>query len=213
MFFELTDLLACPRCPPTHGLVLLVQEVEERRVLSGRLGCPRCRTDFPVSEGVADLRLHPRAERSGAEPLRDEDLAMKIAALSGLTEGREYLMIGERLAHAAGAVAEMLPGIEVIALASAPADWKDPHGVSRVLSDVAFPLAEFGLSAAVIAPGGNRGLVKAAARRVRAEGRLVLLDATDADIEEAESCGLTITARQGTTAVAERKGASSPARP
>jgi hypothetical protein len=47
--------------------------------------------------------------------------------------------------------------------------------------------------------------VAAAARRVAAGGRLVLFDATDADLEEARAGGLEVIAAQGGTVVAERR--------
>ena len=38
MHILLTDLLFCPRCGPQHGLILLANRLEERRVLDGWLG-------------------------------------------------------------------------------------------------------------------------------------------------------------------------------
>ncbi|HWK89996.1 MAG TPA: Trm112 family protein, partial [Longimicrobium sp.] len=57
MHILLTDLLTCPRCGPEHGLVLLADRIEERRVVRGRLGCPNCRETYPVAGTVADLRV------------------------------------------------------------------------------------------------------------------------------------------------------------
>lgn len=206
MFFEVVELLACPHCGPAHGLVLLVEEMGERRVHSGQLGCPNCKRDYPVSEGVADLRIGAPAESTKASgPLQEEGLAVKIVALSGLTEGRGYVLIDERLAHAGAEVADVLPGLEVITVRAAPDESTERDGVSRLLSDVAFPVTEYRLRAVAIAPGGDRDRVAAAARRVAPGGRLVLFDARSDDIEEAERSGLAIVAREGSTAVAERK--------
>ena len=209
MFFELTDLLTCPRCGPTHGLVLLVQEVENRRVRSGWLGCPNCRHDYPVTDGVADLRLNPNA--APEFPARfieqddDDELALKVLALLGLKEQRAFVLVDERIAHVAPALSALAPELEVIAVSSAPVDREDADGVSRVLSDRPFPLVEFRLPGVAIAPGGNPGLVAAAARRVATGGRLVLFDAKVEDVEEARRSGLTVLAVESGTAVAERK--------
>ena len=51
MHILLTDALTCPRCGPEHGLILLADAIEERRVVSGKLGCPNCRTTFPIAGG------------------------------------------------------------------------------------------------------------------------------------------------------------------
>lgn len=210
MFFELTDLLTCPRCGPTHGLVLLAQEVEDRRVKSGWLGCPNCRHDYPVTDGTADLRLDPEAAREPRGPVEDRELAVKVLALSGMSDERGYLVVGEGIAHAAAAVAELAPELEVVVLVGAPGDATEERGVSRVLTDVPYPLAEYSLRAAVIAPGGDPELVTAAARRIAAGGRLVLFDASDVDVEAARRSGLSIVASETGTAVAERKRESLP---
>lgn len=67
----LVDHLACPRCGPSFGLVLLAKDVRDpgaddprargRVVRRGELGCPNCREAYPVEEGCADLRPPPRA--------------------------------------------------------------------------------------------------------------------------------------------------------
>ncbi len=205
MFFELTDLLTCPRCGPGFGLVLLVHEVEERRVKRGWLGCPNCRNNFPVENGIADLRCQPEVSGAPRPAYEDEELALKIVALSGLADGRDYLLLDERLAHAAPAVVEMAPELEVIVVRTKPDDCAEQYGISRVLSDTPFPLVEHRLRGVAIAPGGNRELVAAAARHVSTGGRLVMFDATDVDLEEVERAGLAVITAEAGTAVAERK--------
>ena len=64
----LTDLLACPRCDPPFGLVLLSEDTRDRRVYAGLLGCPNCRQEWRVSGGLADFRVHPDGDDSGACP-------------------------------------------------------------------------------------------------------------------------------------------------
>lgn len=205
MFYELIDLLTCPRCGPAHGLILLVQEVEDRRVQRGWLGCPDCRTDYPVTDGVADLRLHQQSAPQPRPPLEDDELALQIVALSGLADERGYLLLDERLAHTAHAVAELAPALEVISVSPAADGSGGGPGVSRVLSELRFPLVEYRLPAVAIAPGGDRELVAAAARRVAPGGRLLLFDIGDEDLEQVEASGLVILAAEGRTAVAERE--------
>jgi len=203
--FELTDLLTCPHCGPAFGLVLLVEQVEARRVIAGWLGCPNCRHDFPVTNGVADLRREPEVPGAPSPAFDDEELALKIVALSGMAQERDYLLLDERLAHAAAAVAELAPELELIVLRTTPDDSDEQHGISRVLSDARFPLVESRLRGAAIAPAGDRELVAAAARHLSRGGRLVLFDATDVDLDQVQLSGLTVLAREGGTAVAERK--------
>jgi uncharacterized protein YbaR (Trm112 family) len=210
VFFELTDLLTCPRCGPAHGLVLLVEEVEERRVSSGWLGCPNCRNDYPVVDFVADLRVESEAEDTSRPAFVDDELPLKIMALSGLAEGRGYLLLGERLAHAASAIADIAPEIEVIAIAGSTGDLAGRSGVNAVICDAGFPLAERQVGCVAIAPAGDAELVADAARRVSAEGRLLLFDATEDDIEEAKRSGFSVLAAENNTAVAKRMTGSLP---
>jgi uncharacterized protein YbaR (Trm112 family) len=209
VFFELTDLLTCPRCGPNHGLVLLVKDVEDRRVMSGWLGCPNCRHDYPVEAGVADLRLGSQASPV-VQPHDDAELALKIVALSGMAEERGYLMVGDRLAHVATGIVELAHQLEVVTVREAPDNSTEQTGISRVLSDIRFPLVEYRLRAVAIAPGGDEELVTAAARRVAAGGRLLLFDANESDLDQAGRSGLEIIADQDGTAVAERKPGSLP---
>ena len=188
---------------------MLAQEVEDRRVRSGWLGCPNCRHDYPVTGGVADLRLEPAASSESRaryiETDDDDELALKVLALLCLNEQRGFVLVAERIAYAATAVSELAPELEVIAVSSTPGDLDDARGVSRVLAEQPFPLVEFKLPGVAIAPGGNPQLVAAAARRVATAGRLALFDATAEDIEEAKRSGLVILAVESGTAVAERK--------
>lgn len=208
----MTDLLTCPRCGPSRGLILLVQEVEERRVRSGWLGCPSCRHDYPVRDGIADLRLESEeGPVATPQPLTESELALKILALTGLAEERTYLLLDERLAHVAAEIAEMAPDLEVITVrASAGEAETERHGISRVLAGEPFPLAEYRLRGVAVAPGGDAALVRAAARRLLVGGRLALFDATAEDLREVERSGLRIAAAEGRTAVAERSSGSLP---
>jgi uncharacterized protein YbaR (Trm112 family) len=191
-------------------LVLLVREAEDRRVRSGWLGCPNCRRDYPVVEGVADLRLEPEARRATRPPVEIDDLAVRIFALSGLAGQPGLLLLGDRLAHVAAAIAALAPELEIVAVAETTDGLVGRAGVSGVACDVGLPLAEQSMRCVAVAPGGEVQVVAAAARRVGAGGRLLMFDATAEDIAEAKRSGFTVLAVEGATAVAERKSGSLP---
>ena len=203
MLFELTEVLTCPRCGPRHGLILLVQASEGRRVRRGWLGCANCGTDFPVRRGVADLRLEPETWQP-AEPFLGDDLAVKIAALSGLTEGPGYLLLDEPLRDLAGDVADLIPGVEVLALGLGD-DEEERPGVSRILCDRGIPVADYRLRAAAGTPGEDRLRLQTLARTVMPRGRLVALDLGGRGVEALERFGLELLGHEGRTVVAERK--------
>src|SRR5690242_16884227 len=86
MHILLTDLLTCPRCGPEFGLIVLADEMVDRRVVEGSLGCANCRNRYPVHGGVADLRLAPNEEGGPALEEGGEERAYRLAALSGVAD-------------------------------------------------------------------------------------------------------------------------------
>jgi uncharacterized protein YbaR (Trm112 family) len=55
MFIELTDILRCPEPHDEAYLVLIPDEMAERSVRTGRLGCPVCHREYLIHQGVADF--------------------------------------------------------------------------------------------------------------------------------------------------------------
>lgn len=52
MLLDLSEVFVCPLCRPVQGLVVLVDEIRDRRVVRGHLGCPECEARFPVEDGA-----------------------------------------------------------------------------------------------------------------------------------------------------------------
>lgn len=71
MHLLVTDRLSCPRCGPTFGLILLADDLRDRRVLEGALGCANCRERYPVRGGFGDLRPPPRVALEEAAESRE----------------------------------------------------------------------------------------------------------------------------------------------
>lgn len=187
-----------------------MKEVDDRRVKSGWLGCPNCRRDFPVTDGIADLRVEPEARRAMRPAVEEDELAVKVLALSGLAGERGPLLLGDGLEHVAGDIVDLAPELEVIVVTRTPERLAVRPGVSGVACDIGIPVAEAKLPCVAIAPGGAGDLVAAAARRVGGGGRLLLFDATAGDVAEVERSGFRVIAAEGTTAVAERESGSLP---
>ncbi len=47
---RLAELLACPEC--SGPLRLDIQQSDKEEILAGLLGCPKCRCDFPIRDGI-----------------------------------------------------------------------------------------------------------------------------------------------------------------
>jgi uncharacterized protein len=51
---KLLDILACPVCK-YHPLQLEAAVEDARDIVKGKLTCPRCRIDYPITDGIPDL--------------------------------------------------------------------------------------------------------------------------------------------------------------
>src|SRR5512133_2993550 len=98
MHILLTDLSTCPRCGPEYGLILLVEDIEDRRVVRGSLGCPNCRERYAITDGVGDFRLGE--EVALGAPVAAEAV-VRLVALAGVTSPPGHLLlVGPAAAHA-----------------------------------------------------------------------------------------------------------------
>lgn len=201
MHILLTDILTCPRCGPEFGLILLSDRVEDRRVLSGVLGCSNCREKYTIRDGVVDFGAAPTPYPSA---LADASPIERITALLGVTQGPAFVMLAGPAAADAAAVAALLADVEVVTL-GAPAGAKDSAGVNRLLaSGPRLPLASMKVSGVALTGAAADALLEEGARAVSVLGRLVLEPAPADAAERLRKAGLRIAAQQDATLVAVR---------
>ena len=128
MFLELAEVLDCPDCRASAGLVAFVDRAETRRVIEGRLGCPLCEIEVPIRLGTMRFDLSGAARRASpaeppdplppAAPPSDpaDDAALRIAALLGVTDrAGAVVLLGPALAAHAARLARMGDRLEVLA--------------------------------------------------------------------------------------------------
>lgn len=200
MHLLLTDHLTCPRCGPQAGLILLAERVEARRVYAGALGCPSCRQNYPVRDGVPDLKVDDTSEVNGDVAIEAE----KLAALLGVTEGPAILLLLGRFEQMADNVADMLAEVEVIVAHDAMIAGVERAGVSRLRTGAAVPLRDRGMRGVAVANGGNASLVREGARVCGIAARLVVLGPSDEVRGWLPENGMRIMADQGQILVAVR---------
>jgi len=214
MHILLTDVLCCPRCGPEHGLIVLADRLEERRIREGRLGCANCRGSYPVRGGAADLRTQGQAspgspataahdpDAGEAGSGSDPDAALRLAALLDLAGGATMaLLAGAHAAHA-GALAALLPDVETIAL-DPPSPY--PQGVSVLLCDGdRLPLRSLSLRAVALGEGAAAG--PAEGLRVLAVGGRLVVEGPDPEtLALLEGSGARILLHEQRIAVASRE--------
>ncbi|NLG61662.1 MAG: Trm112 family protein [Candidatus Cloacimonetes bacterium] len=200
MYLLLTDILTCPRCGPEFGLILLADRIEERRVLSGRLGCANCREQYAVEDGFGVL-----GSGWSSEPRQpDDEAVVRMAALLGITEGPGFvLLVGDAAVHAE-ALAGLVPNLEVIAASDTAAAWQERAGVSRIGIGRNLPFPARSLRGVVLTGDAASELLEQSARSLAPMARLVLEDAPEDAAQRLETEGLRILAQQGDTVVAVR---------
>ena len=208
MHILLTDVLRCPRCGPRFGLILLADLVEERRVVSGRLGCPNCREAYPVAGGEPDLRVPGGEPLPAAEPLPADlrEAAVRTAALLGLAEARGSVLLVGAGAELAEELASLLPEVEVVAGAGAPVGGAAPTAVNRVAGSRPLPFADASFRGVALFGASAAGLAEEGARVLAAPGRLLVEGAPAGTAALLAGVGLRVLLEQESIVVGERGG-------
>ncbi len=208
MHLLVTDRLACVRCGPAFGLILLADEIAERRVLEGALGCANCRERYPIQGGFGDLRPPPREEESASalpEPGSPED-TFRMAAMLGVSEGPGLLLLaGEPVAHAAG-LAGMIDRIEVVALHPGLRDVPEEPGVSRITAGERWPFFTGSLRGVALEGSQVDRWLGEAVRVLGPAARVVVRDPREGLSQRLEDAGLQVLLETRRVVVGGREG-------
>jgi uncharacterized protein YbaR (Trm112 family) len=207
MHLPLTDLLTCPLCGPRTGLILLVDDIVERRVLEGHVACPNCRRRWRVTNGFCELRAAEDEPAPTAVPARafaaDPAEGMRIAALLGINEAPAYVFLAGPIAQHAAALASVVPDIEIIADEPALAQEPEQAGINRIASRNSIPLYS-GRMRGVWLSGAEARRIEEGVRVLAANGRMVLEPASPDATVRLAALGVRVLAQEGETVVAVR---------
>ncbi len=191
MHILVTDWLACARCGPEFGLILLADELKARRVLEGALACANCREQYPVEGGFGDLRPPPRGRLEVDEPTATEDseVALRLASFLGVQEGPGLLLVIGASARQARLLSRMIDGIEMIAVHPELRTDPEQDGVSRIAITDRLPFLTGCLRGVVLEGATAPSLLGEATRVLGPGSRLVILwppEGTGAEMERHE---------------------------
>lgn len=182
MFIELVDLLRCVRPHEDGWLVLGADRMDGRRVVTGVLGCPVCGASYPVVEGEAIFGTPPdstpsrHAHAPAGSPLwelDDAEAPVRLAALLGLEDVRQPVLLAGSWCALAGGLAAIVPARYLAVNPEQPLPpGREELAVLRVAGRL--PIAAGKLRAAAIdRTAVEQGLLADVARAVRPGGRLV----------------------------------------
>ena len=222
MLLELAEVLDCPDCEASAGLVTFVDRAESRRVVEGRLGCPLCEIEVPIRRGTMRFDLSGAARRATpragtAQPAGEPapEAALRLAALLGVG-GRAgmVVLLGPRLAAHAAAIARLGDRLEVIVWLPDPADPSPPAAVAvEDLVAGVDPLLGAAPHRWPIRSGALHGIALAApmalqlseiTRCARPGARLVVETPTPADLDSLAASEFAEVASDATVWVGER---------
>jgi hypothetical protein len=144
MFIELAELLQCPENHESMPCVVAPDEMDGRRVVSGTVGCPVCKIEHKVAEGIVGF---------GEDPLlgvgsRSDDLTIErmpqvddVQALLNLSASGGYVVLvgsGSRLAEE---LARNTVDVHYVGV-NPPPELRETESLSLLRSPRIFPLKD-----------------------------------------------------------------------
>jgi uncharacterized protein YbaR (Trm112 family) len=189
MLIVATDVLTCPRCGPEHGLIVRSDRLENRRVITGGLGCANCRQTYPIVDALVDLRFPPQAQvppPAVVDPFPGEaevEPDLRLAALLGVAGGPGAILVAGPQAALAGRIVERVPEIGALAVGPQVVGLPDRPGTSRILAEHGLPLRSRAMRGVALT-GDWADLELEEGLRVLAGGGRIVLDPTPADASE-----------------------------
>lgn len=152
-------------------LVLTAERWDGRRVMEGKLGCPECRTEYAIRDGVAvfaglldDAAGIPTHPQSIAGP----DAVLRLAAQLDLREPRAVVILFGRYAGLAEGLSELTQARCIVVNAPGAAG---PDGASLSIGD-RLPIAR-GLAQAAAVDSAHAPLMADIDPTLRSGGRVV----------------------------------------
>ncbi|HUQ19815.1 MAG TPA: hypothetical protein VM099_09405 [Gemmatimonadaceae bacterium] len=164
MHIELIDLLRCPEPHEETWLVAAFSRMEGRVVHEAKLGCPVCRREYPVRDGVATFG-------DGISPECSAGDATHIAAFLNLSSSGKTVLLAGALAEHSEAIAAMAEA-RVISL-NATKSKHDDH-VLEIRTNSRIPLSSSSLDGIALDKAHSaEELMREAERVIRPGGRIV----------------------------------------
>jgi len=126
---ELTEMLCCPAAHAPDVLVLSTGAMQGRLVRSGVVGCPVCRREYPIVDGVVDFAGAGPGATAGLSTGAARPPAARASALQALLDlsgpGGIVVLIGSAAAHGP-ALAALMDGIHFVGVNAPPGTRETP---------------------------------------------------------------------------------------
>jgi uncharacterized protein YbaR (Trm112 family) len=142
VFIELVDDLRCPRPHEQTWLVASTTRTEGRDIIEGTLGCPICRAEYPIRDGVV---WFAEAEEIGAPAAgraapASPEVAMRLAAFLDLSDVQGFALLTGSWGSAAQLLRRVVPTHLVLLNPRPPVAAGDGISILEIAADI--PLAD-----------------------------------------------------------------------
>lgn len=202
MHVALTDALACPKCGPGWGLILIAKNTVERRALDGFFGCANCRQEWVLKDGYAEFIEGDVYD--DVLPAPSSEQALLMAAALGIVEGpASVVVIGSGVVNARQ-LSQMVEGMEVIAVSRALASEAEANGVSRIGAGARLPFREGFAKGVVLSDEASLRFLEQSATVVGMNARVVALSGEASVAARMTEAGLRMLMRDENVTVAQR---------
>lgn len=189
MFIELIETLRCPNPHEDSWLVGAFDRLEDRDVRAGRLGCPVCRAEYRIIDGVVDFQGEAAASPSpelaraasstmsagvSAAPSQPigADAALRLAAMLDLASPGGLIVLEGEWGRAGSMLTSLIES--QLLLVDPPPGVAERERLSAIRSGGTIPVAGGSCRGiALYSAAGAGRLAPSAVKALRARGRLV----------------------------------------
>ncbi len=195
MHIELTEMLLCPEPHRPDVLVLSTGEMMGRMVRSGIVGCPVCRREYPIADGIVNFTGRETRERGDVieakpQPPVDPQTLQAVLDLSG--PGGFVVLVGAAARHAVG-LAGLMGGIHFVGV-NPPPDAEELPVLSLLRGPAMIPLKAAMARGVIVGSDALAAPWPAEAHRVLLRGRRLVIESE------------TVTPPEGVTQLAAGQG-------
>jgi uncharacterized protein YbaR (Trm112 family) len=183
VFIELAEMLRCPVPHEENFCVVAPEEMVGRMILRGVIGCPVCRKEYPIRDGVVLFSAPPRPvpESTISRTLPE---AEAIAALLGLGGPGGYVVLLGAAARLADDLTRWLGGIHFVGI-NPPEDVALSPALSLLCCDRMIPLRSSVARGVVIGSDlANEFWIEEAARILLRGLRVVVLGKESCELSD-----------------------------
>ncbi len=171
MFIELVEVLRCIREHDESWLVASIDEMRDRSIRAGTLGCPMCGAWYAIVDGVADFAEGKALVPTGAGTYDPTDVAMRAGGLLDLGESSGIVVLGGSWAIGAAPLTSAT-NVRVIAV-NPPQAVDEGASIALVRAGDVLPVGEASCVGIAIDESFGETALASALRRLAPGGRIV----------------------------------------